>query len=173
VCAYGSPTFVLILNESHSFAKLVSQHELQIFSLESHFRRLCGERKKNMQSFANPFSNLFAQSWPISSSVATPTLDQSFPYRQKTAWLLCVVKPGGKKNELHFVLNRVTHKGCCGRGPRHGRCRSYTRMRKLRVRFTLHNIYLLNINCNVRTLDGTQIVNSPVSYTHHRKRTQI
>ncbi len=36
VSAYGSPTFVLILNESHSFAKLVCQHPLQIFFLGTH-----------------------------------------------------------------------------------------------------------------------------------------
>ena len=36
VCAYGSPTFVLILNESHSCAKLVCQHPLQICFLGIH-----------------------------------------------------------------------------------------------------------------------------------------
>jgi hypothetical protein len=34
--------------------------------------------KKNIQSFANPFSNLFLQSSPIFCSVATPFLHQSF-----------------------------------------------------------------------------------------------
>jgi len=33
VCAYGSPTFLLILNESHSFEKLVCKHPLQNFIL--------------------------------------------------------------------------------------------------------------------------------------------
>jgi hypothetical protein len=41
------------------------------------------------------------------------------------------------------------------------------------VRFILYYLYLLNINCNGMTLDGTQIVNSRVSYTHQRKKFPI
>jgi hypothetical protein len=39
-------------------------------------------------------------------------------------------------------------------------------MRKPRTFFILYNIYLININCNGMTLDGTQIVNSRVQVIH-------
>jgi hypothetical protein len=78
------------------------------------------EREKNIQSSANPFSNLFSN-LDQSFTVWPPQLLTNLFYRQKTAWLLWFGK--GKKNSVTLYVTGCHDTKCRSSGTK---CRGNT-----------------------------------------------